>query len=182
MTDGYSPQLTVLAYIVDRSSSRVLMVHRIHRSDDEQYGKWNGLGGKVEEGEDIYTALVRELKEEASIEVRRASLRGTLSWPGFHADGTGVFAFVFIVDLWDGSIPESNEEGILAWQPIDRISQLDIWEGDRYFIDYLFDESIDLFHLSIPYKNYEPQGCSGTCIMKNGDVRLISNEPLKEME
>jgi hypothetical protein len=31
-------------------------------------GKWNGFGGKVEKGEEIRDAAVREMKEEAGIE------------------------------------------------------------------------------------------------------------------
>jgi hypothetical protein len=31
-------------------------------------GKWNGFGGKVEQGESIRTAAIREMKEEAGIE------------------------------------------------------------------------------------------------------------------
>lgn len=156
---SYRPEITVLGFVVQ--DDQVLMVHRIARSDDEQLGKWNGLGGKVEADEDIWSAMARELREEANLEIDHMSLRGTISWPGFHADGTGVLGFVFLIDAWHGRIPGRNAEGELAWQPIAGLRELTMWAGDRYFIDHVFDPGVEQFHLVIPYRGYQPQGCSG---------------------
>ncbi|MBK8800029.1 MAG: NUDIX domain-containing protein [Anaerolineales bacterium] len=41
--------------------------------------RYNGLGGHVEAAEDVYTAAVREVREEAGIEVRDLSLRGVVT-------------------------------------------------------------------------------------------------------
>src|SRR6478735_7236365 len=57
-----------LAYVLERE--RVLMVHRNARADDEQLGKYNGLGGKLERDEDVVTGIRRELAEEAEIDAR----------------------------------------------------------------------------------------------------------------
>ena len=38
-------------------------------------GKWNGFGGKVEAGEDILEAAIREVKEECGIDVNPLSVR-----------------------------------------------------------------------------------------------------------
>ncbi|WIY83253.1 8-oxo-dGTP diphosphatase [Propionimicrobium sp. PCR01-08-3] len=157
----YSPELTTLGFVVSQDREHVLMVHRISRSDDEQLGKWNGLGGKVEIGEDIWSGMARELREEAGIEVVSMRLRGTVSWPGFHADGASVFGFVFIVDEWIGDIPERNAEGPLVWQPISGLADLPMWEGDRYFLPQTFDPEVEQFHLVIPYQDGRPLGWSG---------------------
>ena len=96
----YTPVLTTLGFVVSSDRSRVLMVHRVGRSDDEQLGKWNGLGGKLERDEDVWSAMTRELREEAGIEVVSMRLRGTVSWPGFHRDGSDALGFIFLVDAW----------------------------------------------------------------------------------
>ena len=44
------------------------MVHRNARPDDAHFGKYNGLGGKLEAGEDVVAGLRREVREEAGIE------------------------------------------------------------------------------------------------------------------
>ncbi len=89
-------------------------------------------------------------------------LRGTVSWPGFHPDGTSVFGFVFVVDSWTGEIPERNAEGPLAWQPLSALDQLPMWAGDRYFLPQTFDPQVEQFHLVIRYRNGQPLGWSGT--------------------
>ena len=38
-------------------------------------GKWNGFGGKVESGEDILEAAIREVKEECGIIVNPSNVR-----------------------------------------------------------------------------------------------------------
>lgn len=157
----YTPVLTTLGFVVSSDRSRVLMVHRVGRSDDEQLGKWNGLGGKLERDEDVWSAMTRELREEAGIEVVSMRLRGTVSWPGFHRDGSDALGFIFLVDAWTGEVPASNAEGPLVWQPVARLGELPMWEGDRFFLPHVFDDRLEQFHLVIPYLDGRPQGCSG---------------------
>lgn len=157
----YAPELTTLGFVLSPDGSEVLMVHRVGRSDDEQLGKWNGLGGKLERDEDVWSGMARELREEAGIEVVSMRLRGTVSWPGFHCDGSDVFGFVFVVDAWTGAVPERNAEGPLIWQPVSGLGELPMWEGDRYFLPQVFDVSVTQFHLVIPYADGRPQGWSG---------------------
>ena len=39
-------------------------------------GKWNGVGGKVKEGEDVFLSAVREIKEEIGVDVEPAESSG----------------------------------------------------------------------------------------------------------
>ena len=143
------PELTTLAYVTTPDRSRVLLVHRVAREADEQLGKYNGLGGKVEPGEDVVAAMRRELREEAGIEATDLELRGTVSWPGFN--GRDVFGFVFLVTAFDGEIPGRNDEGTLAWHDVATMMELPMWDGDRHFLPLVFDASIRQFHGVIPY-------------------------------
>lgn len=43
-------------------------------------GRWNGFGGKVQEGESIEEAARREMKEEADIEVDMLDKRGLIEF------------------------------------------------------------------------------------------------------
>ena len=61
----YTPILAALGFILSPDQKKTLLVHRIKREDDLHFGKYNGLGGKMEPGEDIITCLRREILEES---------------------------------------------------------------------------------------------------------------------
>lgn len=82
-------------------------------------GLYNGLGGHVERGEAIRDAALREVKEEAGIDVHDVRLRAVV-----HADAgdpfTGVLFFVFTAAAESKAVIPSTE-GTLAWFPMDAL-------------------------------------------------------------
>src|SRR5205823_6142683 len=64
----YTPILATLGYVFSPDGARVLMIHRNARPADPHFGKYNGLGGKLDPGEDVVAGLRREVREEAGIE------------------------------------------------------------------------------------------------------------------
>lgn len=139
-----------LGYVV--RDGKVLLVHRQRHGDDHR-GKYNGLGGKLEAGEDAVTCLKRELVEEAGIHATSLRLRGTIAWPGFGSDGSAWFGLVFIVDGFDGEPPARNDDGPLEWVPIGELDGLPMWEGDRHFLPLVFDDDLRQFHAVLPYRD-----------------------------
>ena len=158
----YTPIIGTLGYVLSSDAQRVLLVHRTARANDESFGKWNGLGGKLERDEDVATGMRRELREEASIEVTAMRLRGTVSWPGFGRNGEDWLGFIFVVDAFVGEVPPSNDEGRLAWHPRARLfdGSLDFWKGDKHFLPLLFDDDPRQFHGVMPYEAGRPTGWS----------------------
>ncbi|MBX7246723.1 MAG: 8-oxo-dGTP diphosphatase [Candidatus Sumerlaeaceae bacterium] len=154
----YTPILATLGYILSPDGERVLLIHRNVREGDEHFGKYNGLGGKLEPGEDVVAGMKREIHEEAGIEVTRLALRGTINWPGFGKGGEDWFGFVFRIDAFDGEPLASNPEGTLEWVERERILDLPLWEGDRYFLPLVFDDEAGQFHGVMPYRDGRPVG------------------------
>ncbi len=160
----YTPILGTLCYVLD--GDRVLMIHREGRADDLHLGKYNGLGGKVERAEDVVASVVREVREEAGIDLDAPRLRGTISWPGFGADGEDWFGFVFVADSWTGTLVTENHEGVLEWIPRARLLSFDLelWPGDRFFLPLVFDDSVAQFHGVMPYRDGQPESWSVSLI------------------
>jgi 8-oxo-dGTP diphosphatase len=111
------------------------MIHRVKKKDDMHAGKWNGLGGKMDPGETPEECVIREVREESGLILKDPILRGVLTFPGF-ANDEDWYAFVFRADEFEGELIESDE-GILAWIPDSEILDLELWEGDRFFIPWL---------------------------------------------
>lgn len=156
MSSNYCPIMSTLGYVLSPDGKSVLMTHRIARKSDEQFGKYNGLGGHMLPNENIAQCLIREVREEANIEIKEMHLRGTLNWTGFGPNGESWIAFVFLVTKFEGTPVSSNEEGELSWIPLSQISTLPIYEGDKYFLPLVFDDDPRIFHGYMPYDNETP--------------------------
>lgn len=152
----YTPIIGTLGYILSPDHRQVLMVHRNKRDDDQHLGKYNGLGGKLEGDEDVVSGLRREIREEAGIEVDHIELRGTISWPGFGKNGEDWLGFIFRIGSFSGEPHLENHEGELEWVDVDKILDLPLWEGDKYFLPLVFNDDPRQFHGIMPYTNGSP--------------------------
>ncbi|HEY7422676.1 MAG TPA: 8-oxo-dGTP diphosphatase [Gemmataceae bacterium] len=152
----FTPILATLGYILSPDGRRVLLIHRNRRPDDPHFGKYNGLGGKVDPGEDVVTCLRREVFEESGLECAELVLRGTVSWPGFGKHGEDWFGFIFRIDRFRGQPCAGNAEGDLEWVELERVPQLPLWEGDRYFLPLVFERTERQFHGVMPYQDGRP--------------------------
>jgi 8-oxo-dGTP diphosphatase len=153
---SFTPVLATLGYVFSPDGRRVLMIHRNARPDDHHHGKFNGLGGKLDAGEDVVAGMRREIREEAGIECTALELRGTISWPGFGKTGQDWFGFLFRVTAFTGTPFDRNPEGELVWVDADRVLELNLWEGDRHFLPLLFDPAGRPFHGVMPYFDGRP--------------------------
>jgi 8-oxo-dGTP diphosphatase len=147
----YMPVLATLGYVLSPDGQSVLLIHRNTRPDDIHFGKYNGLGGKLDSGEDVVSGMRREIREEAGIQAEELALRGTISWPGFGKGGEDWFGFIFRVDRWSGAPFAGNHEGALEWMPLARLPELNIWESDRLWLPMVFERTPRMFHGVMPY-------------------------------
>jgi 8-oxo-dGTP diphosphatase len=118
------------------------------RGKDGMPGKWNGPGGKLEKGESMKQAAVREFEEETSCKTSTEQWRwlGQLHFPNFKAHkNEDWWVNVFVTDLsldQASTIPLNDPlqpEGSLHFIPLSRVLCLDLWEGDQKFLPFVFD-------------------------------------------
>jgi 8-oxo-dGTP diphosphatase len=151
----FKPVLATLGYILSSDGSEILMIHRNKRPDDLHFGKYNGLGGRLEANEDIASGMRREILEESGLMAESMALRGTISWPGFGKKGEDWFGFIFRIESWHGETSTGNHEGTLEWVPLTSLSTLSLWPSDRLFLPMVFDDDPRPFHGYMPYHNGE---------------------------
>lgn len=92
-------------------------------------------GGKVDPGESIYEAAVREFQEETGTKPVAPHLKGTYTMVITDIEEKQVvdewMLFTFIAHDLDGELFEETREGILEWHPVESLQTLPMAEGDR---------------------------------------------------
>ena len=138
-------RLTTLCYI-ERDGCYLLM-NRNKKTNDENEGKWIGVGGHLEENEAPEECVLREIKEETGLEVTNLRLRGIITF--ILPDWGNELTFLYTAKTETvETLPCS--EGTLAWIPISKIPELPLWEGDRIFLPLLQSRQ-DCFSLKLIY-------------------------------
>lgn len=136
---------TSLCYL--ERDGQYLMLHRTAKSNDENHDKWIGVGGKFEEGESPEECMLREVREETGFAVTQWRYRGIVT---FVSDIYGTeYMHLFTCTGWTGT-PKPCNEGVLEWVEKERIADLNIWEGDKIFLD-LLRRNEPFFSLKLTY-------------------------------
>lgn len=137
---------TTLCYIEKDGS--YLMLHRNKKKNDENEGKWIGVGGKFLEGESPDDCLLREVREETGLTLTSFKPRGIVTFVSdvFETE----YMFLYTADEYIGEICECDE-GELHWVKKDDVISLSLWQGDRIFLSLLCDGH-PFFSLKLSYK------------------------------
>lgn len=137
---------TTLCYI--EKNDCYLMLYRNKKKIDINKGKWIGVGGHFEDGEDADSCLIREVLEETGLILKSYELRGKIV---FHIDDLVEVCYVYTASDFSGVIKECDE-GELRWIPKDEILDLPLWEADPLFLKKLMNDE-PFFKLTLVYKN-----------------------------
>ncbi|MGC5033882.1 NUDIX hydrolase [Micromonospora sp. DT229] len=149
--------LATLGYVLHPDGERVLLIRRDKRPDDVHFGYHNGLGGKLEPGEDVVAGMCREIREESGLECHSPRLAGTISWPGFGRRGENWFGFLFRIPQWSGNLRAECPEGTLVWADLADVlaGRVPMWESDQHFLPLVFAAEPRVFHGVMPFAQGE---------------------------
>lgn len=96
-------------------------------------GYFNGFGGKIEDGETIPEAALRELKEESGVDARMADLENRGAIEFFFEDGCCIETNVFFLRRWKGE-PYETDEMVPQWFLWTDIPYHAMWQDDQYWM------------------------------------------------
>ena len=138
---------TVVCYL--QRDNMYLMLHRNKKKNDPNSGKWIGVGGHIMDDETPDKALLREVLEETGIVLSTYEKRGIVN---FFMDGIQTeMIYVYTASNFNGEITKCDE-GDLAWVNKNDIFSLNIWEGDRNFLETMMKEPV-FFEYDLFYEN-----------------------------
>jgi 8-oxo-dGTP diphosphatase len=132
---------------------KILFLVREKKNDTRHVqGMYLPIGGHVELGESIEECAVREVQEESGIVVNKINLRGVMNIRGQAQGDTDMVLFLFTSSDFQGEAVTGNE-GHFEWVEKEKLSEINLYEGDRIFLQYLFNSQF--FVLDFLYKGFE---------------------------
>lgn len=137
---------TTTCYI--EKDGKYLMLHRVKKKNDMNKDKWIGVGGKFEEGESPEECIMREVKEETGLILNSYELRCIVTYVSDKYETEQMY--VFTSSDFGGELIECNE-GDLEWINKEKILNLNIWEGDKFFIEKIQKDN-NFFTLKVEYE------------------------------
>lgn len=137
---------TTLCYV--EQDGKYLMLLRNKKKQDENAGKWIGVGGKFEEGESPQDCLLREVQEETGLHLTQYRFRGIVTFVSDRYETE--YMHLFTAHGFEGELT-ACDEGELRWVEKDEVLSLPLWEGDREFLR-LLREDAPFFSLKLVYQ------------------------------
>lgn len=128
--------LSTVCYI--EKEGKYLMLHRTKKKNDINEGKWLGIGGKFKDKESSEDCIIREVKEETGLTLNSVKLRGILTFINTICETE--YIYVFTSNDFTGNLIECNE-GELKWVEKEKVTSLNLWEGDKIFVEKIKEES-----------------------------------------
>ncbi len=121
--------------IIYNAANRSVLV--IKRKNPPFQNKWAIPGGMVDEGETVEHALIRELKEETSLDVEPHAILGVYSDPS--RDPRGQVISIVFVAKWDQTQePRASDDAKeCKWLPLKEINREELaFDHSKIIIDF----------------------------------------------
>ncbi len=127
----------VVAGVLERGGKILICLRRL---DQPHPLKWEFPGGKVEAGESVQAALIRELREELGIEAELGPelMRYEFTYPR----GKTILLIFLQVNDWRGEIENRIFETIV-WASVEALQDYDFLEGDEWFLREVYGVVIE---------------------------------------
>ncbi|ADU30952.1 NUDIX hydrolase [Evansella cellulosilytica] len=139
----------------------------LNREFPEWMGVWNGVGGKIDDGETPLECILREVNEETGITLKdkQVTYKGNITWTD--PENTyygGMYAFVAeLPNNFTYDTPIKTEEGILDWKDISWLLHPEnrgVADLSYHLATLLHDESC--YEHQLTYANDKVVQCSKT--------------------
>lgn len=146
-------KLATMIYLL--RGDEVLFLERRKENDKvHKQGMHIPMGGKVEKGESIEDCIKRETLEESGIKVNSVKLKGIIYFREFGEITDDWVDYIYTSSDFEGE-PRDGYEGNFMWVKQKDFGKLNLYDGDKVFIDYIFNKKYKFFAVEFKYDKFE---------------------------
>lgn len=127
---------STLVFLIKRGHGNIERVCLAMKKRGFGKGRWNGAGGKVEQGETIDDAAKREVSEEIGVTLEQIEKVAELEFTFPHNPSFDQRVHVYVSEEWGGEITES-EEMKPEWFMVEEIPYKDMWADDEFWLPFV---------------------------------------------
>ena len=138
--------LGTCVYLTRDGSWLMLLTNK--KKHDVNHGKWIGVGGKTLAQESFHDCAVRELREETGLKALSLEFHGFVYFTYEHQKSEKIA--VYSCRSFSGELTDCTE-GTLKWIPQEQIMKLELWEGDRIFLERMLSDAHARFCYELRY-------------------------------
>ena len=126
----HKPSIDVVAAVINKND---LFLIANRSFEDNSQGVWEFPGGKVEENETFTSALVREIKEELSLNIKVGNMIATID---LNKTDKNIYVHYYYAIILYGQI-SLNVHSEFKWVPHNQLKSFTYIDGDRHILNYL---------------------------------------------
>lgn len=129
-----------LLFLVKKTDDKIAEVCLAMKKRGFGVNRWNGVGGKIEAGESIEEAMIRETKEEIEVNVTDSYKEkvGEITFTFKYTPEFNQFVNIYVTEKWEGE-PMESEEMAPKWISVDEIPYKDMWPDDIFWLPHVLN-------------------------------------------
>lgn len=132
---------STLLFLIKKEDGNIKEICLAMKKKGFGVGRWNGVGGKVEEGETVEESAIRETSEEINIKVLDLKKVAELYFTFSNKPDWNQKVFAFLSEKWEGE-PSESEEMNPDWFLVKDIPFNKMWPDDIFWLPKVLENNI----------------------------------------
>ncbi|MFA5386229.1 MAG: 8-oxo-dGTP diphosphatase [Candidatus Paceibacterota bacterium] len=122
-----------LVFLIEKDEGRIDKICLAMKKRGFGANRWNGVGGKVHDGETLDQTAKREANEEIGVDLKNLIKIAELSFYFPHNSDWNQMVHAYFCEDWEGD-PVESEEMKPDWFSIPEIPYSEMWPADNFWL------------------------------------------------